>query len=100
MDRAYSLLTVKALDAERRTITGIATTPEPDRMGHIVEPRGITFKNPLPLLLYHDTNQPVGTVTFTAPTAEGLAFTATLPAITKAGTLRDRIDEAWDCITA
>ena len=29
--RAYSLLEVKAYDDEKREITGIATTPEPDR---------------------------------------------------------------------
>jgi HK97 family phage major capsid protein/HK97 family phage prohead protease len=100
MDRAYALLTVKALDAERRTITGIASTPEADRMGDVVEPLGITFKNPLPLLLHHDTHKPVGSVTFAAPTVEGLAFEATLPAIAEPGALRDRIDEAWQSIKA
>jgi HK97 family phage major capsid protein/HK97 family phage prohead protease len=100
LDRAYALLTVKALDAERRTITGIASTPEPDRMGDVIEPLGISFKNPLPLLLHHDTHKPVGSVTFTTPTPEGLAFEATLPAVTEAGVLRDRIDEAWQSIKA
>jgi HK97 family phage major capsid protein/HK97 family phage prohead protease len=100
LDRAYALLTVKALDAERRTITGIASTPEPDRMGDVIEPLGITYKNPLPLLLHHDTHKPVGTVTFTTPTAEGLAFEATLPAVDAPGALRDRIDEAWQSIKA
>jgi len=100
MDRAYALLTVKALDAERRTITGIASTPEPDRMGDVVEPLGITYKNPLPLLLYHDTKKPVGTVTFSAPTAAGLAFEATLPTVAEPGALRERIDEAWQSIKA
>src|SRR6185436_8476180 len=100
MDRAYALLTVKALDAERRTITGIASTPEPDRMGDVVEPLGITYKNPLPLLLYHDTKKPVGTVTFKAPTAAGLEFEATLPTVAEPGALRERIDEAWQSIKA
>ena len=100
MTRAYSLLTIKALDPERRTITGIASTPAPDRMGDIVEPLGITFRNPLPLLLYHDPKKPVGAVTFTAPTAAGLAFEATLPVVAEAGALRDRIDEAWQSIQA
>jgi HK97 family phage major capsid protein/HK97 family phage prohead protease len=100
MNRAYALLTVKALDAERRTITGIASTPEPDRMGDVVEPLGITYKNPLPLLLYHDTKKPVGTVTFATPTAEGLAFEATLPTVAEPGALRERIDEAWQSIKA
>ena len=54
LDRAYAVLHVKAIDLEQRTIAGIASTPEPDRMGDIVEPLGISFKNPLPLLLYHD----------------------------------------------
>jgi HK97 family phage major capsid protein/HK97 family phage prohead protease len=98
--RAYSLLTIKALDAARRTITGIASTPEPDRMGDVVDPLGITFRNPLPLLLYHDTKKPVGSVVFAAPTAAGLAFEATLPTVDAPGALRDRIDEAWQSITA
>jgi HK97 family phage major capsid protein/HK97 family phage prohead protease len=100
LTRAYSLLTIKALDPERRTITGIASTPEPDRMGDVVEPLGITFRNPLPLLLYHDTKKPVGSVVFAAPTAAGLEFEATLPVVAEPGTLRDRIDEAWHSIKA
>jgi HK97 family phage major capsid protein/HK97 family phage prohead protease len=99
LTRAYALLTVKGVDADQRTITGLASTPEPDRQGDIVDPLGITYKNPLPLLLHHDTKQPVGTVTFT-PTAEGLAFTASLPTVADPGHLRDRIDEAWQSIKA
>jgi hypothetical protein len=98
-ERAYSLLTVKALDPERRRITGIASTPEPDCVGDIVEPAGITFNNPVPLLLHHDATKPVGQVTFKPPTAAGLEFEATLPTIDEPGTLRDRIEEAWQSIT-
>ena len=76
LTRAYSVLTVKAVDHEQRTIAGIASTPEPDRMGDVVEPLGITYKNPLPLLLYHDSKKPVGHVKFKKPTAAGLEFTA------------------------
>ena len=43
MDRAYSVLTIKSVDADRRVITGIATTPTPDRHGDIIEPLGVTF---------------------------------------------------------
>jgi HK97 family phage major capsid protein/HK97 family phage prohead protease len=100
LDRAYAVLHVKAIDLEQRTIAGIASTPEPDRMGDIVEPLGISFKNPLPLLLYHDAKKPVGRVTFNAPTADGLAFTASLPIVDEPGTLRDRVDEAWQSIKA
>ena len=100
LDRAYAVLHVKAIDLEQRTIAGIASTPEPDRMGDIVEPLGISFKNPLPLLLYHDAKKPVGRVTFNAPTADGLAFPASLPIVDEPGTLRDRVDEAWQSIKA
>jgi HK97 family phage major capsid protein/HK97 family phage prohead protease len=98
LSRAYAVLHVKAIDAEQRTIAGIASTPEPDRMGDVVEPLGITFTNPLPLLLYHNTQKPVGQVTFKPPTAAGLEFEATLPTVDEPGTLRDRIEEAWQSI--
>ena len=98
LTRAYAVLHVKAIDGERRRITGIATTPEADRMGDVVESLGITFKNPVPLLLYHDPRKPVGKVWFQPPTADGLAFEAELPEVQTAGTLRDRIEEAWDSL--
>jgi len=98
--RAYAILTVKSVDQSRRTIAGMASTPEVDRSGDIVEPLGISYKNPLPLLLYHDSKKPVGTVTFQRPTADGLAFTASIPTVDEPGTLRDRVDEAWQSIKA
>ena len=98
--RAYALLHLRAVDPDTRTITGTATTPEPDRMGDVVEPLGVTYKNPLPLLLFHDTTRPVGRVAFEKPTAKGIAFTATIPAISEPGTLKDRVDEAWQSLKA
>lgn len=98
LHRAYAFLHVKALDPERRVIRGIASTPEPDRLGDIVEPLGITYRNPLPLLLYHDSQRPVGQVRFEPPTATGLTFEAELPIVEDAGTVRDRIEEAWTSI--
>lgn len=100
MNRAYSLLEIKSVDAELRTITGIATSPTPDRMGDIVEPLGVQFKNPLPLLLYHDSKQPVGQVTFKKPTAKGVEFTARIPIISEPASLKDRVDTAWASIKA
>lgn len=99
MDRAYSLLEVKSVDAERRSFSGIASTPELDRQGHIVDPAGVTFRNPLPLLLHHDQRQPVGSVTLTA-TPDGILFDATLPSMETPGRVKDRVDEAWDSIKA
>lgn len=98
MNRAYSLLTVKAVDEEKRIITGVATTPEPDRVGDIVEPLGVKFKNPMPLLWQHKSDKPVGLVKFDKPTEDGITFSATLPTVNEAGALKDRVDEAWQSI--
>lgn len=100
MNRAYSILTVKAVSDDERVITGVATTPAPDRMGDIVEPLGMTFKNPLPLLHQHDHRHPVGTVIFDKPTKNGVTFKATLPKIEETGALKDRVDMAWGEIKA
>src|SRR4029453_15991417 len=94
LDRAYALLSIKALDVDRREITGLASTPTPDRRGDILEPLGATFANPVPLLLHHDPERPIGRATLTA-TSTGIAFKATLPTIADPGVLRDRVDEAW-----
>jgi HK97 family phage major capsid protein/HK97 family phage prohead protease len=100
VNRAYSILTIKAVDADRRYIAGIATTPEPDRHGDIVDADGVTFRNPLPLLLHHDKTQPVGRATLKTATADGIPFEALLPTVADPGKVRDRVDEAWHSIKA
>lgn len=102
LQRAYSVLTVKSVDVEGFTISGVASTPTPDRMGDIVEPKGIQFKNPVPLLLFHDSSRPVGTVKFNKPDDSGLTFTAKLvdPATVSSAALKERAQEAWDSIKA
>lgn len=100
LTHAHALLHVKAVDTDARTITGIATTPTPDRQGHVFDPFGATYTNPLPLLLHHDTKLPVGRVTLQRATSAGIAFTATLPQIAEPGPLQSRVDEAWQSIKA
>jgi HK97 family phage prohead protease len=96
--RALSVLSVKSIDEDQRIIRGIATTPEPDRVGDIIVPAGVQFRNPAPLLLQHRHDQVVGTVHFDAPTAKGITFEARLPFITQPGPLKDRVDEAWQSV--
>lgn len=96
--RAYSFLTVKAVNEEKRVIRGIATTPAMDRVGDIVEPMGVKFKNPMPFLWQHRHDQPIGKVKFDKPTKDGITFEAELPIIDEPGTLKDRVDEAWTSI--
>lgn len=99
LDRTYAVLEVKAVDAATRTIRGIASTPTVDRHGDILEPTGATFSNPVPLLFHHDIQRPIGHATLTA-TADAITFSASLPVVEARGALRDRVDEAWDAITA
>jgi HK97 family phage major capsid protein/HK97 family phage prohead protease len=100
MNRAYAVLHVKAVEDDERVIRGTATTPSPDRVGDIVDPLGVSFKNPLPLLHQHDSDKPVGTVTFDKPTKDGITFEARLPKILEPGPLKDRVDTAWGEIKA
>ena len=96
--RAYSFLTIKGVNEEKRIIRGVATTPSPDRVGDIVEPLGVKFTNPMPFLWQHDHKKPIGTVKFDTPTADGINFEAEIPIIDEPGALKDRIDEAWQSI--
>lgn len=100
LTRAYATLIVKSVDEDKRIIAGIATSPEPDRLGDIIDPLGVTFAASLPLLLHHDVTLPVGTAKFDKPTKQGITFTAKLPTISEPGRLRDRVDEAWQSVKA
>lgn len=97
-NRAYSVLTVKALDDDARVIRGVATTPSVDRVGDIIEPLGVKFTNPLPFLWQHEHDKPVGTCDFGQPTATGIPFTATIANPDESGALKERCDEAWQSI--
>lgn len=95
MNRAYALVETKALDEGARVFSGIATTPETDRMQDTIDPLGARFKNPLVLLHQHKHDAPIGIVKFGTATANGIPFTAEIPVITEPGPLKDRVDTAW-----
>lgn len=95
--RAYSQLkAVKAVEANgKRTFSGMATTPAVDRMGDVVLPLGVKFKNPLPLLWQHRHDQPIGWVKFGKATKDGIPFDAEVALIPEESNLKTRIDDAW-----
>ena len=99
LDRAYAVLEIKALDAARRTITGIAATPTPDRQGDVFEASGATFAAEIPLLLHHDKQRPVGTARL-IPHGSAILFEATLAQVETPGPLRDRLEETFQSLTA
>jgi HK97 family phage prohead protease len=95
LKRAYSLLTVKAVDEDARQITGMATTPTPDRIDDVIEPEGAQFKLPLPLLWQHDSKQPIGHVTKAKVSKDGIEIVARI-----AKGVTAEIDRAWALIKA
>jgi HK97 family phage major capsid protein/HK97 family phage prohead protease len=99
---AYSTFVVKAIDEEKREIEGWATTPEPDRMGDIVEPGGAEFKTPLPLLWQHNARQPIGEVIEAMVSKQGIKVRVRLAKLSADApqVLKDRIEEAWHSVKA
>lgn len=97
MKRAYSLFEVKAFDDEKREIEGVATTPTPDRMGDIVEPKGAVFKLPLPFLSQHSSSKPIGHVISAKTSDDGITVKAKLvkPYDGAPKSWAERLDEAW-----
>jgi HK97 family phage major capsid protein/HK97 family phage prohead protease len=97
---AYSLLHIKSVSEDERIIEGIASTPTPDRAGDVMEPKGASYTLPMPLLWQHDQRQPIGQVTAASVTGDGIRITAKFAKVDEPGTLKDRLDEAWQSVKA
>jgi len=98
MNRAYSVLEVRAVSDDERIITGIATTPTPDRMGDILEPFGAEYAAEIPALWQHNHHEPVGHVSLGKATSKGIPFTIRMVKTDEPGVLKDRLDEAWQSV--
>jgi HK97 family phage prohead protease len=96
--RAYSLFEVKSLSDERRILSGMASTPTPDRVNDIMDPFGMRVYGPVNLFLHHKQELPVGHVEFGRPSKKGIPFEAMIPDVQEAGTVKTRVDEAWHSV--
>ncbi len=99
LKRACTLMTIKAVNEDERIITGIASTPSPDRDGDIMEPEGAKFRSDTPFLWQHDRTQPIGSCT-PKMVSDGLQITAKLvkPTPDMPSQMVARLDEAWASI--
>lgn len=96
MKRLRSMLEIKSMDSDRRTFKGIASTITSDRMGDIVEPSGLQFKLPIPLLHQHNSERPIGHVTSAKVTKTGVEIEGRIENIPDAPpSLKERLDVAW-----
>jgi hypothetical protein len=98
MNRAFVALEIKALDDDAREIEGWATTPEVDRMGDIVLPKGAEYDLPIPFLLDHDHSQVVGEVSRVEVSDKGIRFWANVKKIAEEGEAKALCDKAWSYI--
>lgn len=96
--KAFGLMTVKSVNEDQRIIKGIATTPTPDRVADIVDPMGAKFTLPIPFLWQHDKEQPIGEVVAAQVTESGIEVEIHIAKIEEDGSLKMRIDEAWQSI--
>lgn len=100
MNRAYSTMTVKAVNEEQRIITGIASTPATDRSEDVMVPEGAQYSLPMPFLWQHESDEPIGHVIDVKVTPAGIEATMQIAKIDEEGDLKSRIDEAWQTIKA
>lgn len=100
VERGYSFLEIKSLDDEQRIITGIATTPETDRVGDIVDPMGAKFAPEISLLWQHRHDSPVGIAELGKPTKKGIPFKAIIAKVEEEGELKSLVDRAWQSVKA
>jgi len=100
MKQAYSLLEIKAVDEDQWILEGIATTPTPDRVDDVVEPKGAQFTLPVPFLWQHDKQQPIGHVIDAVVTDVGIQVKVQLikPDQVESEELKQRLLKAWDSI--
>lgn len=98
MNRAYSVLDIRSIDEDARVIEGIATTPSMDRMGDILEPMGAEYASEIPALWQHNHHEPVGHVRLGKATPAGIPFVIRMTRTDEPGTLKDRLDEAWQSV--
>ncbi len=98
MQRAFAVLHVKNFDEDKREVSGIASTPSPDRSRDIVEPDGAKFADEIPFLWQHDHDKPIGIARLGTPTKSGIPFSAKIEKVNEEGELKALLDKAWQAI--
>ena len=100
MNKVFSKLEIKSTGTKngKRTFTGIASTPTPDRADDIVEPKGAVFNLPLPLLWQHDHKDPIGWITKANVKDSGIEIEGEVADIPESGNLKERLTEAWQML--
>ena len=94
--QAYSTFEIKSVDPEQRIIVGIASTPDTDRGGDEMDPKGAQFTLPMPFRWEHKST--VGEVFAAHVTDAGIEIQAKIATIPEPGDLQKQVDFAWQSI--
>src|SRR4026207_2547880 len=94
--QAYSTFEIKSVDPEQRIIVGIASTPDTDRGGDEMDPKGAQFTLPMPFRWEHKST--VGEVFAAHVTDAGMEVQAETATIPEPGVLQKQVDFAWQSI--
>jgi HK97 family phage prohead protease len=100
MNRAYSTIQIKAMseDGGKRRFSGVASTPSTDRMGDVIEPKGMKISKDTPLLWQHDSRDPIGWVRSAKVTDAGIEVECEVASVDEDGPLKDRLTNAWQML--
>ena len=93
---AFGLFKVNAVDDDKRTFKGVASTITADRMADVMEPKGAQYKLPMPFLYQHDSRQVIGHITkakVNKTDIEVEGYVENLPDAPPS--LKERLDVAW-----
>ena len=98
--RAWSTLEIKSVDRAQRIVEGVASTPDVDRGGDVMDPNGAQFTLPMPFLWQH--GNPIGEVFAAKVQADGIHIKARISTLDASApqSLKDFIDTAWHSISA
>jgi HK97 family phage major capsid protein len=102
VQKAYSTLEIKKVDAEQRIIEGIASNPSVDRQGDVMVPSGAQFSLPVPFLWQHNSDEPIGEVFEADVKKTGIYIKAKFSKLSDAApaALKERVETAWHSISA
>ena len=98
LQKSFGSFEIKAINEEKRTFTGVASTPNQDRAKDIMVPDGAEYQLPMPLLFHHEMKKPIGQVLSAKVTEQGIEVEIQIPEIKEEGTLKARVDEAYQSL--
>lgn len=95
LNRAWTRFQIKNISDDRRTFSGWASTPSLDLAGDRIDPLGVCYTLPLPLLWNHDAGRPVGSVVAATVKPEGIHIHAQIASVSEPVSLKEELDRAW-----